>query len=82
MKVETAGLKGAKFAVRVRRFGHGRWPSVAEASVFEPRLVAETGRRHSSPVAAPGPKLAASDVSDTSNAVRKNDSGSTRRSAR
>jgi hypothetical protein len=27
MEVETAGSKGAKFAVPVRRFGRGQWPS-------------------------------------------------------
>jgi hypothetical protein len=36
MKVETAGTKGAKFAVRVRRFGRGQWPSCGRVDRLRP----------------------------------------------
>ena len=36
IEVETAGPKGAKFAVRVRRCGRGRWPSCGRVERLRP----------------------------------------------
>jgi hypothetical protein len=43
VKVETAGSKGAKFAVPVRRFGRGQWPSCGRDARLRPTVCGRLG---------------------------------------